>query len=165
MPDDKPKITLVLDNLRSCHNVGSILRTANGLGVQDIIYIGTTPYPELDNDTRLPHLVKRQTSQIAKTALGAERMLNGAYFSDASEFLAQKEGLLVCLEQTNGSSPLTSYALTEPIYLALGNEVSGVSEQLIESADTCIEIPMKGAKESFNVAVSAGIAIHQILVS
>ena len=94
-------LILVLDNLRSCHNVGSIIRTAVGFGWTQFIFLGTTPYPQLENDERLPHAQQRQTRQIAKAALGAEKFINGQHFAQTATFLAQVSPTnLICLETT-----------------------------------------------------------------
>ena len=156
-------ISLVLDNLRSIHNVGSILRTADGLGVSQINYIGTSPYPALEVDERLPHRRQKQSQQLAKTALGAEKLLTGCYFKDVASFLKQANRPIVCLEQTETGQSLNDYQLSQSIYLVVGAEVDGVSAKLLAAAETCLEIPMRGQKESFNVAVACGIALYSLL--
>ncbi|MEM6997620.1 MAG: TrmH family RNA methyltransferase [Patescibacteria group bacterium] len=163
--DNKPQIILVLDNLRSCHNVGSILRTANGFGVRHIEFVGTTPYPELADDLRLAHMISKQSSQIAKTALRAEQDISGHYHNDIAAFLEKQSAdrPIVCLEQSEGSVSLPEYQPAGPIYLVVGNEVDGVSAEFMSAADTIVEIPMRGSKESFNVAVSTGIALYSLL--
>ena len=152
-------LTLVLDNLRSCHNVGSIIRTANGFGCRRFAFIGTTPHPKLAADARLPHQIKRQTNRIAKTALGAETEIAGRYFNDAEAFLAEGGGRLICLEQTSGSKPLSTWQPRSGDRLIVGNELDGVSAGLIAEAD-CLFIPMRGSKESFNVAAAVAIALY-----
>ena len=151
---------LVLDNLRSIYNVGSILRTAEGFGVKQVSFIGCSPYPALKNDQRLPHLQAKQTEQIAKTALGAEKLIEGQYFAQASHFLSQVRQPIICLEQTKDSLVLADYQETQAICLVLGAETTGVSPELIKAAQTCLVIPMSGRKESFNVAVASGIALY-----
>ena len=155
-------IRLVLDNLRSIYNVGSILRTAEGFGVRAVSFIGSSPYPELKDDPRLPHLRRRQTTQIAKTALGAEQLIEAQYFSDCSAFLEANSWPIVCLEQTESSSLLADYQPTQDICLVLGAETRGVSPELIEAASDCLQMPMLGQKESFNVAVACGIALYHL---
>ncbi|MYB40505.1 RNA methyltransferase [Candidatus Saccharibacteria bacterium] len=152
-------LTLVLDNLRSCHNVGSIIRTANGFGCRRFAFIGTTPYPRLAADGRLPHQIKRQTDQIAKTALGAEAEIEGRRFDNAEAFLAAGSGRLICLEQTPGSQPLSAWRPKAGDRLIVGSELDGVSAGLIAEAD-CFFIPMQGSKESFNVAAATAIALY-----
>lgn len=155
-------LTLVLDNLRSCHNVGSIIRTANGFNCQDFIFLGTTPYPKLKNDQRLGYLISRSNKKIAKTSLGSEKEIRGEYFQNTDDFLEKYAGRnLICLEQTSNSQPLHDFQLPANSYLILGNEIDGVSKNLIESATTCLAIPMLGSKESFNVAIATGIVLYQ----
>ena len=158
---DMHELTLVLENLRSCHNVGSIIRSAEGFGRLQFIFIGTTPYPEIENDRRLKYQILRQTKQIGKTALGAEQKIKGRYFKDVAEFLEQAEDNdLICLEQTPKSLNLADYRLKNNSYLIVGNEIDGVCDQVIKKSTTCLMIPMVGKKESFNVAVAAGIALY-----
>ena len=157
-------MVIVLDNLRSCHNVGSILRTADGFGCQDVIFIGTTPYPQLADDQRLPHAAQRQTKMIAKTALGAEATINGQCFSNAQSWLATVDsGLIVSLEQTPDSQSLFDYLpKTKVDYLVVGSEINGIDSLILKNSHQKIKIPMSGRKESFNVAVAAGIALYHL---
>ena len=120
-------LTLVLDNLRSCHNVGSIIRTANGFGCRRFAFIGTTPYPRLAADKRLPHAIDRQTGRIKKTALGAEEEIEGRHFATAADFLATASGQLICLEQTPDATPLDAWRPARGDYLVFGHELDGVS--------------------------------------
>ena len=156
------RLILVLDNLRSCHNVGSIIRTANGFKQQRFIFIGSTPYPAIARDQRLPWAVEKQTRLIAKTALGAEQEIEGEHFEDAADFLRVREKIeLVCLEQTDRGQKLADYLWPTSAYLVFGNELAGVSPAILTVAETHLQIPMLGNKESFNVAVAAGIALYQ----
>ena len=163
--DQTAAIIVVLDNLRSCHNVGSILRTANGFGCQSFVFIGTTPYPRTETDERLPHAISRQNKQIAKTALGAEADICGQHYAEVSAFLQNKEPNrpLICLEQTPQSQALSSYRPKGGIYLVFGGEIEGVSSQILEAAEEHLSIPMLGRKESFNVAITAAIALYQLV--
>ena len=157
-----PRLTIVLDNLRSCHNVGSIIRTANGFGRQRFVFLGTCPYPALTNDSRLPWQAARQTRQIAKTALGAELEIQAEYFAGAQAFLnAGRCRHIACLEQTEASQPLTDFDWPADLCLVVGNELNGVSKPLLDIADSCLHIPMLGSKRSFNVSVAAAIALYQ----
>ena len=156
-------ITLVLDNLRSCHNVGSIIRTADGFGQRRFVFLGTTPHPRLSGDPRLAYQSLKQTRQIAKTALGAEQNIQGRYYAKTQDFLQVKNDWpIVCLEQTPDGRALKEYRLKQPIYLVVGNEIDGVSEELLGLSSERLTIPMSGDKESFNVAVAAGIALYQL---
>lgn len=160
------EITLVLENLRSIHNVGSVLRTCDGLGVENVIYIGTTPFPRLTNDPRLPFQADKQTTQLHKTALGAEKTIHGTYFPDTKSFLhsRRRTDILVSLEQTEQSKELSVAEFNaDHIFLVVGNEVDGVSHEILNVSQTVLEIPMHGKKESLNVEVATAICIYQLL--
>ena len=160
------KITLVLDNLRSCYNVGSIIRSANGFKCHNFIFLGTTPYPLLKNDPRFRYQSLKQAQQIAKTALGAQTTIQGRYFPNINHFLKEKGDCpLVCLETTNQSQAIQGYRLNQDIYLVIGNEIEGVSQDLLNQADSQLHIPMLGSKKSFNVAVAVGIALYQLMLT
>lgn len=157
-----PEITLLLHNIRSTHNVGSIFRTAEGLGVRHIVLSGYTPYPSYDGDTRLPHMAEKITKQIHKTALGAETMVPFTHYESVDAFLRENTLPLIALEQSAGSINIREF--TPPIAFALlvGEEVHGIEPGLLEKCDTILEIPMHGTKESFNVSVAAGIALYAL---
>lgn len=157
-----PQITLLLHNIRSTHNVGSIFRTAEGFGVERIVLSGYTPYPELPNDTRLPHIRQKLTAQIHKTALGAETMVPFEYHDNPLTWLEHSTLPLVALEQHARSHSLRDYHPPEAFTLVLGEEVHGIEAALLEHADAIIEIPMQGKKESFNVSIAAGIALYSL---
>ena len=157
------EITIILDNLRSCHNVGSIIRTANGFKINKFIFIGTTPYPVLKHDRRLKYQALKQTQQIHKTALGTELTIEGLYFKTPQEFLATRQDLdLICIEQTNTSEDLASYHLQQDTYVVFGNELEGVSDDLLKAASRHLMIPMLGDKESFNVSIACGMVLYQL---
>ena len=165
------KLWLVLDNIRSTYNVGAILRTAEGLGVDKVILSGYTP--RVHDVNLLPHLRDKLDREIHKTALGAEDMLeinsSGDIISDISKWREQG-WQIVGLENNIEHVPI--YALNDPklkeklaekTVLILGEEVNGIDYSLHDIIDLFIEIPMKGQKESFNVSVAAGIAMYGIL--
>ena len=158
------KITLLLHNIRSTHNVGAIFRTAEGFGVQQIILTGYTPYPKTTNDPRLPHIADKLTSQIHKTALGAEYMVSFKYYETLDEWLSLNNDTtklpIVGLEQSDRSVMLPNFTPPEEFALLLGEEVHGIENQYLSSCDHLIEIPMHGQKESFNVSVATGIALY-----
>lgn len=158
-----PHITLLLHNIRSTHNVGSIFRTAEGFGVTNIICSGYTPYPEHPGDTRLPHIARKISSQIHKTALGAETMVSFTHVADIDDWLAHNTHPLIALEQTSDSVPLPAYTPPDAYVLLLGEEVEGISDDMIKHCEVALEIPMHGKKESFNVSVAAGIALYQLI--
>jgi len=159
-----PELILIAHNIRSTHNVGALFRTAEGLGVQKIILSGYTPYPSLSNDTRLPHIHEKLTRQIHKTALGAELIVPYEYAEVAPIQILRKEGYrIVGLEQAPESIMIQDYTAPDKLVLLLGEEVDGISAELLAQCDDVIEIPMKGTKESFNVSVAAGIALFELL--
>lgn len=157
---------LVLDNLRSAHNVGVILRTADGAGWPTVYLCGTTPSPHLAGDPRPPYAQDRAAKEIAKTALGAEKVLNLHYsFATAEAIKGLKTAgfQIVALEQTANSRSLKG--ITAPqIALVVGNEVEGISREILELCDQIAEIPMRGQKESLNVAVATGIALYSLML-
>lgn len=156
------EITLVLHNIRSTHNVGSIFRTAEGFGVKKIICSGYTPYPVLQDDVRLPHISEKITKQIHKTALGAEIMVPFEYHEALDTWLGQNTLPLVALEQAQRSVNLRDFTPPVKFALLLGEEVEGITQDLLAQCDTILEIPMHGKKESFNVSVAAGIALFAL---
>lgn len=166
------KITLVMHNLRSVYNVGAILRTAEGLGVERVVYSGYTP--RFNNLDLLPHLRAKLDHQIAKSALGAEQLVTQEATTDLVGWLkrARRLGITTIGLENNlhgeeqlrvlklGSMELTR-ALEDTEYLALvlGEEVAGIPDAVRAECDYFVEIPMCGKKESFNVSVAAGIAL------
>ncbi len=157
------KIILVAHNLRSAHNVGSLLRTAEGLGVTKVYLTGYTPYPLSTTDSRLPHLAAKIDAQISKTALGAEKTLQWEHLDMVEPLIKQleAEGYTVCaLEQSPEAVSLPDYAPAEKIALLLGSEVEGLSPELLKLCPIHLEIPMFGSKESFNVVQAAAMALY-----
>lgn len=153
-----PKMVLILDNIRSVHNVGSIFRTAECAGVKVIYCIGTTPTPT--------DRFRRNRADFAKVSLGAENFIDWQYYKTAIPVLRKlkKEGfLIVSLEQGKNSINYKTFKPKNNVALIVGNEVDGVSKNLLKVSDICVEIPMKGKKESLNVAVATGIAIFKML--
>ena len=159
------EIILVINDIRSTHNVGAILRTSEGMGVNKILISGYTPYPELQNDSRLPHIYNKLTSRISKTSLGAEKMLLIEYCEDIIaelKKLADQDYEIVSLEQSDISIKIMEYTPKDKLVLILGNELDGVAKEILEISDKVIEIPMLGKKESYNVASSAAIALYHM---
>ena len=157
-----PRITLLLHNIRSTHNVGSIFRTADGFGVARIIISGYTPYPTYAGDTRLPHEAVKLTKQIQKTALGATASVPFEYHDNLLTWLDTNTLPLVALEQATSSVPLTEFTPPEEFVLVLGEEVEGITAELLDRCNHIVEIPMHGQKESFNVSVATGIALYAL---
>lgn len=145
---DKSPIAVVLDNVRSMNNIGSIFRTADAFRVATVALCGITATP--------PH------AEIHKTALGAEDAVAWRYFATTAEAIAtlRAEGwTIACLEQVHGSVPLNEYRMSGPTAIVAGNEVTGVDPRIVEQSDVCVEIPQAGTKHSLNVSVSAAIAM------
>jgi 23S rRNA (guanosine2251-2'-O)-methyltransferase len=159
------QVALMVHNVRSAHNVGSLLRTADGLGVERVYLAGYTPYPLSGSDERLPHIAARVTKQIHKTALGAEDSVGWTRINDTAKCLKalKSRGYTVAvLEQTPEAIELSQSESAEKIVLVVGNEISGVDGSILEAADVHLQIPMRGQKESFNVAVAAAIALYHL---
>jgi 23S rRNA (guanosine2251-2'-O)-methyltransferase len=146
-------IILIAHNLRSCHNVGSLLRTAEGIGVSTVYLSGYTPYPGLVNDTRLPHEAEKTTRQITKTSLGAEKTQPWHHAPDVIT-------LITMLKQAPQSNSLATFAPTEKVVLVVGREVEGLENEVMAVCDNLVEIPMYGQKESFNVVQAAAMALY-----
>jgi 23S rRNA (guanosine2251-2'-O)-methyltransferase len=156
-------IILIAHNIRSTHNVGSIFRSAECFGVSKLILSGYTPYPTLPDDTRLPHISKRMTDQIHKTALGTELIVPFEYHEQPPLEIVSSEGYaIVALEQNSSSIQIDAYAAGPKTALLLGEERHGITTDLLEKVDSIVEIPMLGTKESLNVSVATGIALYQL---
>lgn len=165
------KLWLVLDNIRSTYNVGAILRTAEGFGVEKVVLSGYTP--RVHDANLLPHLRDKLDHEIHKTALGAEDMLeiysSDDIFSDLSKW-SEQGWQIVGLENNIENVPIYTLGseelkarLTDKIILILGEEVKGINYSLHDIIDLFVEIPMRGKKESFNVSVAAGIALYGLM--
>ncbi|HJP81055.1 MAG TPA: TrmH family RNA methyltransferase [Candidatus Saccharimonadales bacterium] len=159
------EIIVIAHNIRSTHNVGAIFRTSEGFGVKQIILSGYTPYPKIAADSRLPHIAEKLTAQIHKTALGAEALVNFTHQSSPDlNILREKGYTIIGLEQARTSILLPAYKPPSKVALLIGEEVHGISKELLEECDTLVEIPMKGQKESFNVSVATGIALYALSI-
>ena len=149
---DKLPLTIVLDNIRSLHNVGSVFRTSDAFRVERIILCGITATPP--------------QPEIHKTALGAEDVVEWQYFSDtmqAVEFLHNRDYKVYAIEQVEGSIALQSFDADKDKRYAviLGNEVKGVQQLVVDACDGAIEIPQFGTKHSLNVSVTGGMVIWE----
>lgn len=149
---------IILDNIRSAHNVGSIFRTADGAGAAKIYLLGYTPLP-VDRFGRIQ-------PDIAKTALGADREVEWEEVKneDAAALIARLKGEgfeIVAIEQTQSAIDLADLQVTGPVCYIFGNEVEGVSQELLSLSDITAQIPMQGTKESLNVSVAAGIVLFR----
>ncbi|RCH55137.1 TrmH family RNA methyltransferase [Mucilaginibacter hurinus] len=147
---DKLSVAVVLDNVRSMHNIGSIFRTSDAFAVQKVILCGITAQP--------PH------REIEKTALGATQSIEWEYYSNtlnALNDLRENGYTAIAIEQAENSVMLDTFtpAGNTKYALIFGNEVNGVGDEVMQHVDTCIEIPQFGTKHSFNIVVSAGIVL------
>ena len=152
----KSPLVLVLDNVRSTHNVGSIFRTADAFRVQEIFLCGITATP--------PH------KDIRKTALGATESVQWQYCEntiDAIQNLKSKGIVVLAVEQAEGSTSLSDFnPLSDTTYaLVFGHEVKGVSQEVVSAADAVLEIPQEGTKHSLNVSVSVGLVVWELFSS
>jgi len=150
----KNPLAVVLDNIRSMNNVGSIFRTSDCFGVEHLYLCGITACP--------PH------RDIHKTALGAENSMPWTYAENTAEAcrLLKSQGyLIVAVEQAEGSVPLNEFTIPagRKMAIVLGNETEGVEQAVLDLCDHCIEIPQFGTKHSFNVSVCAGIVLWELL--
>jgi len=146
----KTPLVVILDHVRSLHNVGSVFRTADAFRIEAVYLCGITATP--------PH------AEIHKTALGAEETVTWRYFSDAMEAIhdLKRQGYLIgAVEQAVGSISIDQLSLDnrQKYAVVIGHEVKGVQQEVIDACDFCIEIPQFGTKHSLNVAVAAGIVL------
>jgi tRNA G18 (ribose-2'-O)-methylase SpoU len=159
-------IIVIAHNLRSTHNVGSLIRTCEGLGINRLYFTGYTPYPLSNNDPRMPHLAQKIDKQIHKTALGAELDLDWKHIDDIEQLITdlKSDNFVICgLEQDKSSMNLADFTPPERIALILGREVEGIEASVIELCDQLIEIPMFGKKESFNVVQAAAMTLYHLV--
>lgn len=151
---EKLPVCIVLDNIRSLHNVGSVFRTADAFRLKKIYLTGITGTP--------PH------REIHKTALGATESVDWEYVEKPDQVIAKlkHEGFaIVAVEQTDASTPLHAFTPKpdQKIALVFGNEIHGVSEEVIALTDVALEIPQSGTKHSLNVSVCAGIVVWELV--
>lgn len=149
----RQRVTVVLDGLRSRHNVGSIFRTADAFGAERILLCGFTPCP--------PH------PEIEKTALGATRSVPWEHVPEVGEAVRRlhAEGYqVVAVELTAQAFPLEALRARAqgPLALVFGNELHGVSDAAVAAADACVMVPQRGSKHSLNVSVCAGVVLHAL---
>lgn len=159
------KIIVIAHDMRSTFNLGSLMRTCEGLGVSKLYLTGYTAYPKLNDDTRLPHMADKLDRQIRKTALGAENSLDWEYREDVMGLikeLEQSDVTIAALEQSESGINLPDFQAPESIALVLGTEVSGLPKKLLDKIPTHLEIPMQGRKESFNVVIAAAMALYHL---
>ncbi|MBR1631936.1 MAG: RNA methyltransferase [Paludibacteraceae bacterium] len=150
---EKTPLVVVLDNVRSRHNVGAVFRTADAFRLSGVVLCGISCCP--------PDV------EIHKTALGAELTVDWQYEADtltAVERLHQEGYRVYAVEQAHGSTVLQQFKadVSSKIAIVLGHEVKGVSQEVVDACDGCIEIPQYGTKHSLNVSVAAGIVMYQL---
>lgn len=153
---EKRPIAVVLDNIRSLNNVGSVFRSCDAMGVCELCLCGITATPP--------------SPEIHKTALGAEESVNWKYFNSTLDAIRElkRDGFTICtLEQVKESTPLHHFK-AEPwkrYAIVVGHEVNGVDPQVVNESDIWLEIPQEGTKHSLNVSVSLGMALWQVYSS
>ncbi|MCF6268894.1 MAG: RNA methyltransferase [Melioribacteraceae bacterium] len=149
---EKLPIYVILNSIRSSYNVGSIFRTSDGAMIKKLYLCGYTPHPP--------------QKEILKTALGSTESVDWEFIEDAKDVInkLKEEGIKICaLEQTSSSRLHYSLEANEfPLAIIVGNEITGVSQELIDLCDFSIEIPQYGIKQSLNVAVAYGISIFEL---
>jgi tRNA G18 (ribose-2'-O)-methylase SpoU len=150
---DKTPIVIVLDNVRSLNNIGSVFRTSDALLIEAVYLCGITATP--------PH------RELHKTALGAEDSVHWEYFKNTEDAVAKlkENGFdIYSVEQAENSISLENFEInaTKKYALILGNEVKGVQQKIVDVSDGCIEIPQFGTKHSFNISVSCGIVLWDL---
>lgn len=143
---------LVLDNVRSQHNIGAAFRTADAFGIQKVVLCGICATPP--------------NAEIHKAALGAEFTVEWQYFdktTDAVEHLKQDGYSLAAVEQAEGATLLNAGNIDKqsPVALIFGNEVNGVAQEVVDQCGVCIEIPQEGTKHSLNISVSIGVVLWE----
>ncbi len=154
----KNRVIAICHNIRSLHNAGSMLRTADAAGVEKMFLTGYTPAPVDTFGNVRP--------EIAKTALGAEKTVPWEKVKDIGKLIRQlknKGVYVVALEQDTRAADYRKFKPRYPLALVVGNEVRGLSPALLKKCDAAIEIPMRGKKESLNVSVAFGVAVYGII--
>lgn len=161
----KTKVHILLPDIRSAYNVGSIFRSADCFGIEKIYISGTTPAPV----DRFGRSISGAQKEISKTALGAEKDVSWEYVQDINKFFKKikKENFsIVCIEQDKTSISLENFLKIKKqekidnILIVFGNEVEGVDKSILKKSDYIVEIPMQGKKESLNVSVCAGLIMY-----
>lgn len=155
----KLPVYVLLDSIRSTYNVGSIFRTSDGAMIEKLYLCGYTPHPPIDG-------TNSGNKDVLKTALGATQSVKWEYVKDPKEVIHQlkSKGIKICaLELTENSNPYYNINKNDfPLCLVVGNEITGVSQEVLDLCDFSIEIPQYGIKQSLNVAVAYGIAVFEM---
>lgn len=161
----KIPLIVVLDNVRSQHNVGAVFRTADAFCLAGVYLCGITGTP--GERPGAPKPTRAGMEEIHKTALGAEETVDWQYFADTKTAVQalQTDGYTVfSIEQAHGSTMLSDVQLdkNQKYAIVMGHEVFGVQQEVVDMSDGCIEIPQYGTKHSLNVSVTAGIVMYQL---
>jgi 23S rRNA (guanosine2251-2'-O)-methyltransferase len=148
----KLPVYVILNSIRSSYNVGSIFRTSDGVMIEKLFLCGYTPHPP--------------KKEVLKTALGSQESVTWEYVQDAKEIIykLKEQGIKICALELTESS-IANFEVTREIFpmaLIVGNEITGVSQDLLDLCDSSIEIPQYGIKQSLNVAVAYGIAVFDL---
>ena len=154
----KKDVYVLLHNIRSTHNVGSIFRTSDALGVDKIYMSGFTPTP-IDK-------FNRPRKDVSKVSLGAEKSVDWEYITDPKKLIKklQKKGVeIVGIEQSSQSIDYKKVKTKKSVLFVMGDEVEGIEQSILSMCDMVAEIPMRGNKESLNVSVAFGVALFRIL--
>lgn len=160
------QVALIIHNVRSSHNVGSILRSADGLGAFHVYLVGYTPYPASDKDRRLPHIRAKIEHQIQKTALGAQNTVAWSHEPDTLKCIAMlkaKGYIVAALEQTPKAVELSCFRPKADVAIVVGNEIEGLGPDILKATAPHLQIPMQGSKESLNVSVAAAIGLYHLM--
>ena len=151
-PGPRLPVSVILDDIRSLHNVGAVFRTADAVGLEHLYLCGISGTPPRD--------------EIRKTSLGAEESVAWSYQANAVELakeLQRQQRQVVVLEQTTASIDFRQAVYRFPLVLVIGHEYHGINDELVACADLAIDLPMHGKKHSLNVSVAFGVAIYEIM--
>lgn len=149
---ERRKIYVIADNIRSLHNIGSLFRTSEAAGIEKLYLVGISGTPP--------------RKEISKTAIGAEKNVPWEYHADIVPLLTyfkSQQIPIVVLEHTDSSKDFQHCHYSFPLCLVIGNEVDGISEEVMDYADLAVEIPMFGMKQSLNVSVAYGIMLFELV--
>ena len=152
------EVVILLHNIRSTHNVGSIFRTSDALGITKVYLVGITPTPT--------DKYGRARKDVAKVALGGEKSVSWEYVKNPQNLikeLKRKRFRIISIEQSRDSVDYKKVKVKFPVLFIVGNEIDGISKEILSLSDIVAEIPMVGKKESLNVSVAFGVALFRIL--
>lgn len=161
--EKKKRLVIIAHDIRSAHNVGAFFRTADGAGAEKIYLTGYTCAPF---DAGKDSFERKAQRSLGKTALGAVDFVAWEKKEDIFGLISElrKEGFsILALEKAEGSENIFDFQVDFPAALILGNETSGIADEILEKCDHVVGIPMRGQKESLNVSVAAGVAIYELL--